>query len=130
MKTSAEAPVPDVQFLFCPCYFVEHGFRPIKEHAFTLGPILLRDYSRGHLSLRSSDPLAAPLIGANYFSDSRDTEAMLKGVELARTIAAAPALARYRKRELLPGSYANHDRALRGHIAQWAQTVTGGIPAR
>jgi choline dehydrogenase len=123
VKTSANPPAPDVQFLFGPCYFVEHGFQQIKEHAFTFGPILIRPYSRGRLTLRSTDPAAPPLIRANYFADSRDTSAMLEGVKLAREIAAAPALARYRKRELCPGPQASDDSALRDHIAQSAQTL-------
>jgi choline dehydrogenase len=123
VRTSANPPAPDIQFLFGPCYFVDHGFTQVKEHTFTLGPILVRPYSRGRLMLRSSNPLDAPIIRANYFSDSRDTAAMLEGVKIARTIASAPALARYCKRELRPGSHANDERALRDHIAQSAQTL-------
>jgi choline dehydrogenase len=123
IKTSASAPAPDIQYHFAPGYFIEHGFQQIKEHAFTFGPTLIRPYSRGRITLRSSNPLDSPQIRANYFADSRDTEAMLEGIKLARTLAGAPALARYSKRELVPGPQANDDKALRDHIRKYGETL-------
>lgn len=123
IKTSAASPAPDVQYHFAPGYFIEHGFQKIKEHAFTFGPTLVRPHSRGRLTLRSSNPLDSPLIRANYFADSRDTDAMLEGIKIARTIANAPAMARYRKRELVPGPQAGDDKALRDHIRKYAETL-------
>ncbi|HLW52579.1 MAG TPA: choline dehydrogenase [Candidatus Angelobacter sp.] len=123
IKTSASAPAPDIQYHFAPGYFIEHGFQRIKEHAFTFGPTLIRPFSRGRITLRSSNPLDSPVIRANYFADSRDTDAMLQGVKLARTLAAAPALARYRKRELVPGPLATDDKALRDHIRKYGETL-------
>jgi choline dehydrogenase len=123
IKTSANLPAPDMQYHFAPGYFVEHGFQQIKEHAFTFGPTLIRPYSRGRITLPSSNPLDSPQIRANYFADSRDTAAMLEGVKLARTLAGAPALARYGKRELVPGPQGADDKALRDHIRKYGETL-------
>ncbi len=123
IKTSGSLPAPDIQYHFAPGYFVEHGFQQIKEHAYTLGPTLLHPYSRGSISLRSSNPLDAPLIRANYFEDPRDLETMVQGLKTARMLLAAQAFAKYRKRELCPGPEAKDDAALRAHVAKYCETL-------
>jgi choline dehydrogenase len=123
IKTSAQAQVPSLQFHFGVGYFVEHGFQQIKGHAFTLGPTLLHPYSRGEIRLRSSNPLDAPSIRANYFSDSRDLDVMLEGVRLARTLAATKAFSGYRGAELHPGPDAKDDNALRAHTIKFTETL-------
>lgn len=123
IKTSAALPAADLQYHFAPGYFVEHGFQQIKEHAYTLGPTLLHPWSRGFIALRSSNPLDAPLIRANYFEDPRDLQTMLEGLKIARMLLAAKAFAKYRKRELCPGPEANDDKALLAHIAKYAETL-------
>jgi len=123
VKTSTSLNAPDLQYHFAPGYFIEHGFQQIKEHAFTFGPTLVHPQSRGRLALRSSNPLDAPLLQAHYFADARDMQSMLEGVKLARSVAATAPLARYAKRELLPGPAAKDDAALREHIARYAETL-------
>jgi choline dehydrogenase-like flavoprotein len=123
VKTSSSLDAPDLQYHFAPGYFIEHGFQQIKDHAFTFGPTLVHPQSRGRLALRSSNPLDAPLIQANYFADARDLQRMLEGVKLARSLAATGPLAKYAKRELLPGPAAKDDAALREHIAKYAETL-------
>lgn len=123
IRTSPAIAAPDVQYHFAPGYFVEHGFQQIPGHAFTLGPTLLRPYSRGRITLRSANPQDAPLIRANYLADPRDMQRMLAGVRIARTIAAANAFAKYRGRELCPGPEAKDDKALRAHIAKYTETL-------
>lgn len=123
IKTSAALPAPDLQYHFAPGYFVEHGFQQIKEHAYTLGPTLLHPYSRGRITLRSSNPLDAPSIRANYFDDPRDLQTMLEGLKVARALLAADAFARYRKGELCPGPAAKDDTALRAHMVKYAETL-------
>ncbi|HEX4605801.1 MAG TPA: choline dehydrogenase [Candidatus Angelobacter sp.] len=123
IKTSAASPVPDLQFHFGVGYFVEHGFQQIQGHAFTFGPTLLHPRSRGEIRLRSSNPLDAPLIRANYYTESQDLEVMLQGVKLARTLAATKAFDVYRGAELHPGPEAKDDAALRAHIAKFTETL-------
>ncbi|HET6934335.1 MAG TPA: GMC oxidoreductase, partial [Candidatus Angelobacter sp.] len=117
------SPAPDLQFHFGPGYYVDHGFQTIEDHAFTLGPTLIRPYSRGKLKLRSSNPLDSPLIYANYFSDQRDMKVMIEGIRIARDIAGTAAFDQYRGPELLPGPAAKDESALRGHVEQYAATL-------
>ncbi|HXO37749.1 MAG TPA: GMC oxidoreductase, partial [Candidatus Acidoferrum sp.] len=123
IKTSSRAQIPDLQFHFGVGYFIEHGFQQIKGHAFTLGPTLLHPFSRGDIRLRSSNPLDAPSIRANYLSDSRDMDVMLEGLKLSRALAATKAFDDYRGAELHPGPAAKDDSALRAHIAKFTETL-------
>jgi choline dehydrogenase-like flavoprotein len=123
VRTSTAGAFPDLQFHFGVGYFVEHGFRRIEGHAFTFGPTLLHPHSRGEIRLRSSSPLDAPSIRANYLADSRDMSVLLDGVKLARALAATKAFAPYRGAELHPGPEAKDDRALREHIARFTETL-------
>jgi len=120
---ASDAPAPDLQFHFGPGYYVDHGFQKFKGHAFTFGPTMIRPHSRGKLTLRSSNPLDAPVIRANYFSDPRDLDVMLEGVKLSRKLAAAQAFETYRGREMHPGPEAADDKALRAHIQKFAATL-------
>ena len=103
IKTRPDLPVPDIQFLFAPAYFVEHGFNRLEGDGFTVGAVLLHPRSRGCLHLKSADPLAAPAIFANYGAEPGDLETLMRGVTMARQIAHAPALSSYRKTEIYPG---------------------------
>jgi choline dehydrogenase len=113
-----------VQYRFVPGYFIEHGFQQIKEHAYSFGPTLICPNSRGHIALRSSNPVAAPLIHVNYFADPRDMLAVIEGLRVARAIGEAGAFARYRRRELCPGPETKNDeKSLRTYIEKYAQSL-------
>ncbi|HSM88345.1 MAG TPA: GMC family oxidoreductase N-terminal domain-containing protein, partial [Candidatus Limnocylindrales bacterium] len=123
LKVRPESPAPDLQFHFGPGYYVDHGFAKFKGHAFTVGPTIIRPYSRGSITLRSSNPLDSPLIHANYFADPRDLDVMVAGLKLARKLVAAAAFDKYRGREMHPGPDAAEDNGLRAHIAAYGATL-------
>lgn len=75
---------PDLQF------YVGRGLSA-PDPAIAFSVTLCRPHSRGSISLRSDDPLAAPLIRAGYFTDARDMDAALEAVRLARAIASSRA---------------------------------------
>jgi choline dehydrogenase len=62
-----------------------------------------RPTSRGHVRLRSGDPLQHPVITANAFSTDHDVREMLEAVKFVRRIAAQPAFAPLVQAELRPG---------------------------
>ena len=72
--------------------------------------------SRGTLRLRSTDPSEGPAILINYLADDRDLERLARGLEVARRIAGAEALAEYRGDELGPGPGGWEPEALRRYI--------------
>ncbi|RMD62124.1 MAG: choline dehydrogenase [Alphaproteobacteria bacterium] len=80
--------------------------------AFTASVCNLRPESRGHVRIRSTDPAAAPEIQPNYLSTPGDRRVAADAIRLTRRICAAPALARYRAQEHLPGPHLQSDEDL------------------
>ncbi|HEY6253629.1 MAG TPA: choline dehydrogenase [Candidatus Angelobacter sp.] len=123
VRISSTSRTPDIQFHFAPGFFRNHGFETSTEHSFSFGPTLVRPRSAGRISLRSSNPLDAPRIYANYFADPGDMELMVEGLKLSRQIAHAPALSKFRGRELYPGDDIQSDDQLHSYVRQVAETL-------
>ena len=64
---------------------------------------LYEPFSRGSLTLDPDGPDAPPLIDPGYLTDERDLRALAAAVDMAREIAAQPALEGYELIELTPG---------------------------
>ena len=109
LRTRAGLRVPDLQLLFGPAYYRAHGLVRRKEHCFGFGPTLIAPESRGRISVRSTNPLDAPSIRANYLSTEADLRTMIAGVRLARRLANTKAFDPFRGEELHPGPQAETD---------------------
>ncbi len=124
-----DQPGPDQQLYFSPVSYTRAppGKRPLLRPdpfpGFLLGSNPCRPSSRGHLQIRSPDPLTAPQIHPNYLATAEDRQAMLDGLRLTRRIAAAPAFAAIIERELLPGAQVESDAALADYVRDHAWTV-------
>jgi|FLOH01.1.fsa_nt_gi choline dehydrogenase len=80
---------PDLQF------YVGRGLSA-PDPGISFSVTVSRPHSRGSITLRSADPLAAPVIRAGYFTDARDMDAALEAVRLARAFGASKAYDRLR----------------------------------
>jgi len=80
--------------------------------AFTASVANLRPTSRGSVSIKSPDPLAAPAIRPNYLSTDADRGIAANSLKLTRRIASQPALAKYGPEEFLPGPKFQSDEEL------------------
>jgi choline dehydrogenase len=105
VRSSPDVPAPDLQLIFAPVEFIEHGLQPPPGHGVTCGVVLLRPESAGEITLRSDDPFSPPDIEPRYLSDpgGEDLRRLLVGVQLAREVLRAPALAAAVNGELWPG---------------------------
>jgi len=90
-------------------------------HGYSCHVCVLRPHSRGTIRLASADPAAAPRIDPAFLSDRRDMETLKAGARLMRQIMEAPALARYRGRELYPAGSSDHE--LEAAIRARADTI-------
>ena len=70
----------------------------------TITVSLVRPASRGTITLRSSDPLADPVISAGYLQADADAAALMRGAEIARELGAARAYDGLRSDETEPGA--------------------------
>ncbi|MET8875128.1 GMC family oxidoreductase N-terminal domain-containing protein [Nocardia sp. NPDC004604] len=87
--------LPDLELFFGPGPFFDAGLgEPYGHDAVSLGSILVKPHSTGHITLASSDPKAKPIIDPRYLSDSdgADRAAMMEGLRICARIAHAPAL--------------------------------------
>jgi len=97
--------------------------RRLVERMYGVVVILGKPQSRGRLRLRGLDPTAPAIIDPNYFGDPADLETLVDGVERARRLAAAPALAAWGNRELIPGARTRSRAALRRFVRKNAMTT-------
>lgn len=125
VKSRPDEPVPDLQFHFSPLKLSRHGLdmAALQGDGYSLHVCCLRPKSVGEIRLASADPLAAPQIIANYLSHPDDMATMVRGVQLARLVLAAPAFDRYRGRELMPTVLCEGEDKIRQFIRERAETI-------
>lgn len=131
VKTRADLIAPDIQFHFAPAYFLRHGLEnPKKGYGFSIGATVLRPQSRGEITLGSSDPLAHPIIRANYFTETVDLSTFVKGLEFVLDIAQSKPFDPYRGEEMWLSKIPHTAKAMRDnpkliaeHIRAIAETI-------
>ncbi len=123
IKTSSEKSAPDLEAIFAPVYFMNHGFNNPEGHGFSVGPVMIRPESRGSIRLRSSDPLTSPVIEPNYLASESDLEVLIEGVKLSRDLAHSRALSEFTGEEVWPGKEAKSDDAITQFIRNTVETI-------
>jgi choline dehydrogenase len=123
VKTKAELPTPDLQLLFAPGFFINHGFTQIEGHGFTFAPTLLQPQSRGRITLRSNDPFEAPAIQPNYLASEFDLQTLVEGVHICRSIAQTKAFSEFCSAEAYPGSQTVGDESISEYVRNYAETL-------
>jgi len=120
---------PDLQLYFSPLSYTRApaGKRPLMSPdpfpGFLLSAQPCRPESRGHLRLRSPDPLDPPCIVPNSLAAERDMQEMIEGAVLLRRLAAAPSLAAVIDEELRPGRAVGSREQMAEDIRQRCSTV-------
>jgi choline dehydrogenase len=125
VRSGPEQAAPDIELLFAPAPFVNHGFTKPDGHGLTLGVILLTPKSAGRISLRTANASDAPLIDPRYLSDPEgdDMRRLLTGMRVARRVLDAPAFAHLVGESILPPPGATSDDALSALIRAHAETL-------
>ncbi|WP_373495189.1 GMC family oxidoreductase [Aquiflexum sp.] len=120
---------PDLQFHFVPSAVYQDYSTDIynldtypRKNGFSLMVVLIRPESRGYVGMKSTNPLDAPLIQPNFFSDERDIKRLVKGMHLAKKVMDTEPLKRYQEGEIfLPGSF--DEKAMESHIKKSLETL-------
>jgi choline dehydrogenase len=116
-------PAPDLQFHFCPTYYMEHGFANPDGLGFSIGSTQVRPESVGSVELASADPRADPIIDPQYLTAEPDLRVLREGIKRAREIAQAAPFDPIRGREVWPGEDVRTDEAIEAHVRETAHTV-------
>ncbi|NMO57857.1 choline dehydrogenase [Actinoplanes sp. TBRC 11911] len=114
---------PDLHILF-PDFAVRPRFTPLPEPGYSVVFGLLTPHSRGHVRLASANPDQAPIVDPNLLDDPRDLERLLAGLQIAREIGSADALAALRKAEVFPGPGMTNNAEYRSYIRNTATSYT------
>ncbi|WP_121062631.1 GMC family oxidoreductase [Chachezhania antarctica] len=120
---------PNIQLFFSPVSYTKAppGKRPLMNPdpfpGFLVGAQPTRPTSRGHLQIRSPDPMDPVEIHPNYLATEFDVQDMLDAARLSRQIALAPAMAKMVETELLPGSHVTSDEDMIADFRARATTV-------
>jgi choline dehydrogenase len=110
VRTRPELTRPNLQVYFNPLsYTAATGLerklmQPDPFAGYLLGYNSCRPTSRGSITIRSSDPMAAPAIQPNSLSTERDIEDAFEGAALMRRMAGTAPLAGIMKSEMHPGA--------------------------
>ncbi len=110
---------PDLQF------YIGRGV-DAADRLVTITTALVHPKSRGHVRLRSADPLASPIIVGNYLSEGADAIALAKGVRLARFFAEADSYSDLKAEEISPGSAVTSDADLAAYARRQSDTLYNG----
>ncbi len=114
---------PDLEWHVQPLSLPKFGEPLHPFGAITPSVCNLRPSSRGHVRMASADPLTYPKIFCNYLSTDADRQIAVRGLRMTRQIMAAPALARYRPQELLPGPQLVSDEELQKAAGELGTTI-------
>jgi choline dehydrogenase len=93
IHTEPGLPAPDIELIFAPVPFLDHGFTTPPGHGYTLGTVLLQPASSGRLMLTSADPTVPVDIDPNYLDDPDDVRRMVKAANFTRAMLSTAALA-------------------------------------
>ncbi|MGB6451474.1 MAG: GMC family oxidoreductase N-terminal domain-containing protein [Steroidobacteraceae bacterium] len=91
------------------------SFKP-PAHALAVAVSMIREESRGEVSLRSANPADPPRILFNLFRERGDVERMIRGIRAAREIYSCEPLKSLVVREIAPGPEIVSDAQLEDYI--------------
>lgn len=111
-KSDPARETPNLQYHVQPLTLDKFGEPLHPFPAFTASVCNIRPTSRGHVRIKSGDPMAAPAIRPNYLSTPEDRRVAADAIRLTRRIVATKTLARFSPEEFRPGPQAASDEEL------------------
>ncbi|MGX1880844.1 GMC family oxidoreductase [Streptomyces sp. NPDC055287] len=114
---------PDIELIYAPVPFVNHGLTPPAEHGVTIGVVLLQPGSEGRVTLADGQVSTAPRIDPGYLTDESDLRRLVAGVRHAEALLADSAFAPYSAGPMAPYPGIVDDEALGRAIRESAETL-------
>jgi choline dehydrogenase len=95
---------PDLEYIFAPVPFIQHGLVDPPGHGITIGVVLLQPQSKGTITARTADPTVPPLIDAGYLTEPSDLSRLVTGVAQCQRLFMTEAMRGHVTDTLMPDS--------------------------
>jgi len=124
-RTGKEQAQPDLQVRFIAARAMSaDGIQTLEkmgagarmESGYTTQIIAIRPQSAGRVRLRSSDPMAKPVLEDLHLSDPSDVATLREGIKLGRKLCAANAFDAYRTDEVFPSPAVTSDDEIDAYV--------------
>jgi choline dehydrogenase len=119
IRTSPSEPAPDIELIFAPAPFVDHGLTKPAGHGITIASILLQPESRGRITLNGRDVVIDPA----YLTAEADVRRLIAGLQMAKKLAATEALRPYAGEPMEPYWGAETEEELARWIRERSETL-------
>lgn len=119
VRTADGLPAPDVELLWMPVPYLDHGRGAELGHGVTLSVVLLQPASSGRITLKAGEPVIEP----GYLTDPQDLSTLRAGIDQAREVLYQPSLKRWLGDPLVPAVLEGTEAATDGLIRQYADTL-------
>ncbi|MCX4671596.1 GMC family oxidoreductase N-terminal domain-containing protein [Streptomyces sp. NBC_01381] len=123
IRTRPELTAPDIELIYAPVPFVDHGLVPPTEHGITIGVVLLQPQSEGRITPTRPGVSAPPRIDPGYLTADADIATLVAGVRRAEELLKGSALAPYASGPLDPYPGTVDDDTLARSIRGFAETL-------
>ena len=115
--------VPDIELIFAPVPFLDHGLTESDRHGYTMAAVLLQPESRGTVRLASDDPLAPPRIDPRYLTADGDLDRLVWGLERVADVFATEPLAGVIGEPIRPETLPRTEDERVDVIRSWSETL-------
>lgn len=117
-RSVPEQAIPDIKYQFVPIRLDPKTSMPVAEHGMLNRMELTVPKSRGAVRLASADPLALPVLDANYLADPDDVRRMREALRTAIEIYRQPAFREFGVEPDLPAADMDDDAAVDAYIRE------------
>ncbi|MBG0830561.1 GMC family oxidoreductase N-terminal domain-containing protein [Planomonospora sp. ID67723] len=119
IRTGPEEPAPDIELIFAPGPFIDHGLTPPSGHGLTIASVLLQPESRGRISLNGREVVIDP----GYLTAEIDIRRQVAGLKKAKELFATAALRPFTGPPMAPYWGAESDEELARWIRERSETL-------
>jgi choline dehydrogenase len=123
VRSNDDVAYPNLMYHFLPVAVRYDGKKADVEHGFQVHVGPMYSDARGHLKIRSADPMARPSILFNYLSTEQDRREWIEAIRVSREILRQPALAPFNGGEISPGTAVTTDAEILDWVARDAETA-------
>jgi choline dehydrogenase len=123
IKSDDSLAAPDLELIFAPGPFVNHGLEPPAGHGVTLGVVLLQPDSRGRIRLASADIADAPRIDPGYLTGESDLRRLVFGLRYADRLLDQEPLKPYAAGPYAPYPGGDDDAVLARYVRENSETL-------